>query len=232
MKTLNKASVFLVFALLYAANSHATLYDRGGGLIYDSDLNVTWLQDADYVQNTYFSGDIQAVTWDVANSTVQNMTYANVSGWRLPHMGTSYTNPDNFNAYDQSPSNELAYMFYHNLQLDPYIDNNNYGELPADPDSVAIPTSEFTDIFTNLNYLGIWTDTPVDFGEGPSNAAWYFHFHFGQTHYDSGIQTVWAVHDGDVSAVPVPPALLLMGTGVLLMGLLGKKRRCATGGAI
>ena len=28
----------------------ATLIDRGGGLIYDTVLNITWLQDANYAQ--------------------------------------------------------------------------------------------------------------------------------------------------------------------------------------
>ena len=28
--------------------SHAALIDRGGGLIYDDVLNITWLQDAGY----------------------------------------------------------------------------------------------------------------------------------------------------------------------------------------
>jgi len=42
----------LAFALLFWLSVHGTaqgaLYDRGGGLIYDSVLNVTWLQDASY----------------------------------------------------------------------------------------------------------------------------------------------------------------------------------------
>lgn len=36
-----------VFALV-TESAQAALYDRGGGLVYDDVLNVTWLQDANY----------------------------------------------------------------------------------------------------------------------------------------------------------------------------------------
>ena len=39
--------VIAAFALVSGA-AHATLMNNGGGLIYDSDLNITWLQDANY----------------------------------------------------------------------------------------------------------------------------------------------------------------------------------------
>jgi hypothetical protein len=40
--------LFLVLGLLAASTSQGALYDRVGGLIYDSDLNITWLQNAAY----------------------------------------------------------------------------------------------------------------------------------------------------------------------------------------
>ena len=42
------AAVLIV--LLFSVTSvYAELHDRGGGLIYDDVLDVTWLQDANYV---------------------------------------------------------------------------------------------------------------------------------------------------------------------------------------
>jgi len=38
------SGVVLVFGVVGISN--ATLIDRGGGLIYDTDLDITWLQDA------------------------------------------------------------------------------------------------------------------------------------------------------------------------------------------
>ena len=34
----------------FICSANAALVDRGGGLIYDSDQNITWLQDALYAQ--------------------------------------------------------------------------------------------------------------------------------------------------------------------------------------
>jgi|RifCSPlowO2_12_1023861.scaffolds.fasta_scaffold474522_1 hypothetical protein len=38
----------LLAVLLIAGRAQATLIDRGGGLIYDNVLNITWLQNANY----------------------------------------------------------------------------------------------------------------------------------------------------------------------------------------
>lgn len=46
MKTRLAVPVFL--GLCVSGVAQAALYDRGGGLIYDSVLDVTWLQDANY----------------------------------------------------------------------------------------------------------------------------------------------------------------------------------------
>jgi hypothetical protein len=37
---------FLLFVLGLAPTSQAMLVDRGGGMIYDTTLHITWLQDA------------------------------------------------------------------------------------------------------------------------------------------------------------------------------------------
>ncbi|PPD33372.1 MAG: hypothetical protein CTY19_07580 [Methylomonas sp.] len=43
------SKIALAFTTAFIAHSsEAALFDRGGGLIYDSDLNVTWLADANY----------------------------------------------------------------------------------------------------------------------------------------------------------------------------------------
>lgn len=48
---MNKLVVFLCGVVLIfctVGTGNATLYDRGGGLIYDDVLDITWLQDANY----------------------------------------------------------------------------------------------------------------------------------------------------------------------------------------
>jgi hypothetical protein len=99
----NKAKVTaLVLGLLTEFTGgglvQAALLDRGGGLIYDDILDVTWLQDANYAKTSgYITPEGRDVTlssggmtWSEAkvwadnlnyNDTVNNTTWSN---WRLP----------------------------------------------------------------------------------------------------------------------------------------------------
>ena len=40
----------MIFA--YSISANGELINRGGGLIYDTDLDVTWLQDANYAMTS------------------------------------------------------------------------------------------------------------------------------------------------------------------------------------
>jgi hypothetical protein len=64
-------STRLLAGLLLAAGlsgaAQAALVDRGGGLIYDTDLNVTWLQDANYAQTSGYDADGR-MTWGDATT--------------------------------------------------------------------------------------------------------------------------------------------------------------------
>ena len=46
--TMKKLLILGISFLLFGSTASATLIDRGGGLIYDTDLDITWLQDANY----------------------------------------------------------------------------------------------------------------------------------------------------------------------------------------
>ncbi|MET0067457.1 MAG: hypothetical protein ABW076_14010 [Candidatus Thiodiazotropha sp.] len=219
--------------LLMSASAQAALFDRGGGLIYDNVLDVTWLQDASYLHTS--NGVDSAVTWTTATQWASSLNYydsvraTTLSDWRLPHMTLSYDLGTDVHYNDASvdPGNELAYMYYVNLGFpaNPVID-------PNQPETTPLPVSsnpDNLDLFQNINYLGTWTDQ-VEPIEGRVNTAWYFHLHFGSTQLDTSGSDwgfAWAVMDGDVSTspVPVPPALLLMGSGMALLGFMGKKRK-------
>jgi hypothetical protein len=56
------AMLVVVFGLANVAES--TLIDRGGGLIYDSDLNLTWLQDADYADTAGYDDLLYGIDTD------------------------------------------------------------------------------------------------------------------------------------------------------------------------
>jgi len=66
----------LLFLLFFSHSTTATLYDRGNGLIYDEDLNITWLQYANYSGHT--------MTWDEAIIWAESLVYGGYDDWRLP----------------------------------------------------------------------------------------------------------------------------------------------------
>ena len=78
----------IVLITAFAGTAQATLIDRGGGLIYDDVLNITWLQDANYsatdnlgfatVAGGGFNDQRDAVAWADA------IIFADWDDWRLP----------------------------------------------------------------------------------------------------------------------------------------------------
>lgn len=139
--------------------------------------------------------------WLQANDWAASLTIGGVSGWRLPAADSSCYAWDCINS-------ELGHLFYNELggvtgRYLSDVHNGNYA------------------LFQNIgsNY---WSGTSID-----ANYAWYFAAQAFQDWGDkpSGFQ-VWAVHPGDVGAVPVPAAAWLLGSG--LLGLMGAARRKLT----
>ena len=59
------------------------LIDRGQGLLYDVERDLTWLQDTNYARTIGRSPDGQ-MTWDDAKAWVARLNYRGIKGWRLP----------------------------------------------------------------------------------------------------------------------------------------------------
>ena len=137
-------SLLTVLSILAAGSAQAVLIDRGGGLVYDTVLNVTWLQDANFAKTSGYDTDgamnwTAAATWAANLSyvdTVRNVTYAD---WRLPTVapvnGIQFVgnglDASTWNGqgktdwgyhisapgtlYAGSTASEMAYMYYQNL---------------------------------------------------------------------------------------------------------------------
>lgn len=59
------------------------LIDRGHGLLYDVERDLSWLQDTNYAKTTGRSPDGQ-MTWDNAKAWVGRLNYRGITNWRLP----------------------------------------------------------------------------------------------------------------------------------------------------
>jgi hypothetical protein len=89
-------------------------------------------------------------------------------------------------------------------------------------DSIWTSHNANYDLFRNIQSAGYWSAMEY---EGDTSYALFFYFGSGFQNYT--IKTypryAWAVHSGDVSAVPVPATAWLFGSG--LIGLVGIARR-------
>jgi hypothetical protein len=234
-------SLAMLAGLALSGAAQATLIDRGGGLIYDDVLNITWLQNANLAAtNTFGVSGINSyggMTWDTAEAWIAAMNtadYLGYSDWRLPTMidtGTSgcngaYSGTDcgyNVQTYSAGTTySEMAYMYYVNLGNKGSLDTSGNPQsgfgLVDDP---LNPNDE--SLFTNLQSGAYWSGL-----EYAPNAdyAWYFLTNGGsQVAYFKGYyHGAWAVRPGDVAAVPEPEGYALLLAGLGLVGWAARRR--------
>jgi hypothetical protein len=233
---------------LFAASAQANLIDIGNGLIYDDVDNVTWISDGLAFSNnikatstsptanpyagpligavvtpqqgspyTVGAGDFNYVSvltpnrwfasWYAATAWVNNFTYqygnTNLSGWRLP------TSAEAVGLMNQ-------------------IGVGNYGG-PASPPPSNLQLGPFTWVppkfwtadessATNANFVDF--ANPSGALNGPSTG---FPQGIGNT-TKTGFSGVWAVVPGNVAAVPIPAAAWLLGSALLGISSLSRRK--------
>ena len=201
MKYIKFAITAIAFVLSSSAN--AALVERLGGLAYyDTEADLTCLADANS------AGSMLSLT--AANTWVENLIVDGVDGWRLPETlqpdpGCSYQSADESSGMNCTGS-EMGNMFYNVL-------GNTAGSLTN------------TGPFSNLFPTDFWSATTFEPEPGITDLAWGFNMGNGSQAWtvDRNSMFAWAVQSGDVSAVPVPAAVWLFGSG--LIGLIGVARR-------
>lgn len=213
-------TVYAVIFLILSINVNAALLDRGGGLIYDTDLDITWLSDANYAQTSGYDAD-GMMNWSDSVNWVTNLSYydsvrdVSYSDWRLPTTPSVYPATCNLtNCVDS----EMGHMYYL--------------ELSGSGGSVLSYSDPDLSLFSNIQSSIYWSST---YFTADNPLAWVFNFNLGQQFTMDKMAGspccvnewyVWAVRDGDVAAVstvPVPAAVWLFGSG--LVGLIGVTRR-------
>ncbi len=244
---IRKYASILSTALAVSCPAGAVLIDRGGGLIYDNILNITWLQDANYAYTQNYS-QLQFgkyLSWSDAVLWADQLTYfdsvrgVTYSDWRLPKIsplnGVSWqlqvsTGGDQDDGYNVSAQNtlyagstatELPYMYFNNL--------GNTARCPAIGGFEACSIAGLesftlnTGVFINMEKVGYWTGSndglPFVDGWGlDMGHSWGLQGAFNATQP----RIAWAVRDGDVAAVPEASSRVLLLLGVMTLFFLGK----------
>lgn len=206
--------------LMTVQSTSATLIDNGGGLIYDTDQNITWLADPNAAFGSTFDAADGIVdgrlTWQNANDWAASLTIGGVTGWRLPQVD-SQNDPGAIPCTANCTNTEFGHLFY--TELGGTAQTNI--TLSGDPDLALFNTAGLTSQY--------WTSTPfinLDPGGLQGINAWTF----GMTNgvglpaspigvtdplilddMEAGIYTdtalvdsrgAWAVHDGNIGVVP------------------------------
>lgn len=196
-------------------NAQATLFDRGGGLLYDDVLKITWLSDANYARTSGYDAD-GLMSWTGANAWAAGLSYGGYSDWRLPTaLNQNGSEPCRMYFCDS----EMGYMFYNNMggsAGSSILAGTNIGNLA---------------LVTNLQSSDYWSGTA--YAPQPAHFAWHTNYNDGafqdyrilHTGYQYQEFYAWAVRDGDVAPVPEPETYAMMLAGLGLLGLTARRRR-------
>lgn len=248
LPSLRRVHLFALAGLVLSGAAQAALHDRGGGLVYDDVLNVTWLGDANYAQTSGYDADGQ-MTWSEATTWAANLVYhdsvrnVDFSDWRLPTVvdtgsagcDSAYSGTDcGYNVQTVSGStvySELAHMYYNNLGFKSYFSPT--GAWPVADSGISgngTWGSERDNLgpngaIDNLQSYEYWSGTA--YAPNPATNAWYFSDFGLQDWNGQGAQySAWAVRDGDVAAaVPEPESYAMFLAGLGLVGGVARRRQ-------
>ncbi len=208
--------------------AQAALHDRGGGLIYDDVLNLTWLRDANYAKTQYDNsggamGDADGkMTWADANTWAANLSYGGYDDWRLPKLNPSDTTcNDSFNGVYSGyncTGGELSHLFAVDL-------GNKAGESVLNPNGDTNIQKANLALFSNVQSFFYWSDTEL---EKYPTCALYFYSEGGSQGMGCdkfSLLHALAVSPGDVAAVPEADTWAMLLAGLGLVGVAARRRR-------
>jgi hypothetical protein len=217
--------VAIIFVSSFSLVSHAAYLYRNGGMLYDSDRNVTWLMDLNYNCTSNPNCTVQnagRMTWSGAQQFASNLVYQGISGWRLPSaklVGNDvWTNDGSSDRGYNNVRSDMGSLWYGILGNKGYCDTaaidiatdcpqSGWGLLNK---SVADSLTDISYSFTNFNSGPFWT---LDSNPDDPTLGFYFNTTRGYQNYElpkTGKNFVALLADGDVAqvaTVPLPASL-------------------------
>ena len=215
----NLLTGILLCLSLSVLSANAALISRlGGQAVYDTDFNITWLADANLAASNAFGVPSMSsygispygfMNWGAAQNWIGAMNaakYLGFNNWRLP-------SPDTCVGFNCSGS-EMGHLFYNELGG---VMNQNISTIHNDAFA----------LFQNLQSLGYFWSGGMEDG---TLSAEYFSFLNGFQNQSLKFNSEYAmvVRPGDVASAPVPvpapPTAWLLGSGLIGLFGLAKKR--------
>lgn len=235
-----------------AGGTHAALQGRdlnGDGAAdayYDTVLDITWLKDGNAGKGSSYDtvGGVPGsngpndgwMNHADATAWAASLNVFGVTGWRLPTTapvnGTAFQNATSFNGSTDNGYNgstavsEMGYMFYQNLGMKGYCKPASvFPNCITNAPAVAVGVSA-TNMgpFVNIQSNAYWTDVSsvVD-----STKAMSFGYQNGYQWTNNNLKSdslnAWAVHDGNVVAVPEAEGWAMAFSGFALLPLLARR---------
>jgi len=250
MNTQRMRLVGLVLAMGLSGATHAALVSRlDGQAVYDTDLNVTWMANANLAAtNTFGVSGINtngSMTWDTAQSWIGAMNTGNYLGyndWMLP----TTLQPDASCGVQQygisyginCTGSQLGHLFYSELGG---VGTNTSLGIP-----ITTTHNASYSLFNNVQADYYWSGTEY---AGLTTYAWFFDFTHGKQNNagKSDHYFALAVRPGDVAltctdptctatttppdivtsppSVPEPESWGLMLSGLSLVGWAARQRK-------
>jgi len=140
-----------------------------------------------------------STTWANQMAWAAGLNIDGVTGWRLPNMDVNGDGTIVSSCSGACMDNEYLHLY---------------------TDGIRPGSGPFSNVQSSDFY---WSSTTVSTPSTPSAAIFWFQHGIQGSAEKIANHFAWAVHSGNVSAVPVPAAVWLFGSG--LMGLMGLARR-------
>jgi hypothetical protein len=237
-----------IVSVCLAPTAEATLLSRlDGKAVYDTDLDITWIADANLAASYTFGVDPSLINadgtmnwytaqwdWIPAMNAHEGTGYLGFNDWRLPvsqqpdFQCTVPISAGLGSVGHNCVGSEMGHLFYEELGGTPDIPI-----LDSDDPDVAL----FKNLANTGGRGGFWSATVLAYDP---TFAYYFYFDnniplIGEItagiqntgpKFNNDIWVAWAVRDGDVLRVPEPATLGLYVAGLALL-LAGRRARSA-----